>query len=280
MSDRATFLAAVQRILPRSLYGALRTCYHWLFKEVYLRLLGFAETLRPPKCESQALPSPRLRYKIQGVSSARAFVKGGLMCVENLQEALKRANIDLPSNARVLDFGCGCGRTLIPLAQRFPGLQLYGTDIDEEAIAWCKVRMAGHGFSVNAPKPPLSYRDAFFDLVYAISVFTHLDEDLQRAWLGELYRILRPGGHLLATVHGEAAWGSVPEQFKGALVERGFLFVRTDIMKGLLPDWYQTAYHSEKYILANWQSKFRLVSYQPRGMMNYHDIAILRKDNS
>jgi SAM-dependent methyltransferase len=200
------------------------------------------------------------------------------MCADDLQRALERANVVLPDSAEVLDFGCGCGRTLIPLFQRLPGLKLHGTDIDAEAIAWCKARLEGLAFSANEPRPPLSYRDGCFDLVYAISVFTHLDEDLQNAWLAELHRVLRPGGHLLATVHGEAAWGSVPNSLRDSLVEKGFLFVRTGIMKGLLPDWYQAAYHSERYIRANWQRNFRLADYQPRAMMNYHDVVILRKE--
>jgi len=43
-----------------------------------------------------------------------------------------------------------------------------------------------------------------FDFIYAFSVFTHLSESGQVAWLAELSRILRPGGYLLMTTHGEA----------------------------------------------------------------------------
>ena len=38
----------------------------------------------------------------------------------------------------------------------------------------------------------------------AISVLTHLPVKTQLAWRDELGRVLRPGGHLLLTVHGEA----------------------------------------------------------------------------
>ena len=48
--------------------------------------------------------------------------------------------------------------------------------------------------SVNELAPPLRYEDGQFDLVYAISVFTHLPHDLERAWIDELGRITAPGG--------------------------------------------------------------------------------------
>jgi hypothetical protein len=42
------------------------------------------------------------------------------------------------------------------------------------------------------------------DCIYAISVFTHLSAELQDLWMKELRRIVRPGGHLLITTHGES----------------------------------------------------------------------------
>ncbi|MCB0829234.1 MAG: class I SAM-dependent methyltransferase, partial [Solirubrobacterales bacterium] len=53
--------------------------------------------------------------------------------------------------------------------------------------------------------PPLGLEHESFDLIYAVSVFTHLaDESLP--WLIELHRLLKPGGRLIATYMGE--WNS------------------------------------------------------------------------
>src|SRR5262249_25584962 len=49
----------------------------------------------------------------------------------------------------------------------------------------------------------LPFAGADFDLVYAFSVLTHLPVPVQHAWVDELTRILRPGGFLLVSTHGE-----------------------------------------------------------------------------
>jgi len=257
---------------------ALRQAYHWIFKNAFLPTLGLVERTGVTTRTLQPLPPPRLRYKIQGVSGARAFGKGGTICRDDIEVALGRVGIRLGDLHNVLDFGCGCGRTLIPLSRSFPDMRLFGTDIDEEAVAWCGRELKGLSVSVNGPAPPLAYPDSAFDLVYAISVFTHLDEQLQYEWLDELSRVTKPGGYLLATIHGPSSWSSVPTGQRESLKKKGFLFFKTDIMKGFLPDWYQAAYHSEEYVRQNWTRRFQVVCYQPKGMMNYHDVVILQRE--
>jgi ubiquinone/menaquinone biosynthesis C-methylase UbiE len=71
---------------------------------------------------------------------------------------------------------------------------LHGTDIDKEAIAWCRAHLPYVRVSVNGPDPPLPYPDRNFDLVFNHSGFTHIDERRQDLWLTELLRVTRTGG--------------------------------------------------------------------------------------
>jgi len=64
---------------------------------------------------------------------------------------------------------------------------------------------------INAIEPPLAFADATFDLVYAISVFTHLPETLQWPWIVELHRVIEPGGVLLLTLSGEGDFERITE---------------------------------------------------------------------
>lgn len=103
----------------------------------------------------------------------------------------------------ILDFGCGAGRTLRHFVADERSIDLWGCDIDAESIAWLQEHMARLlNVFVNGERPPLPQADESFDLVYCISVFTHLTESWGE-WLLELHRVLKPGGLLIATFMGE-----------------------------------------------------------------------------
>ena len=82
---------------------------------------------------------------------------------------------------------------------------MHGCDIDGDSVAWCRESLPTGHFEHASPEPPTPYEDRFFDLVIGCSVFTHLTEPMQEAWLAELRRVLAPGGLLVVSVHGDFA---------------------------------------------------------------------------
>lgn len=102
----------------------------------------------------------------------------------------------------VMEFGCGTGRILQHF-RNIEGLRIIGTDANPKMSKWCSENIKGVEFYRNELSPPLTFaEDNSFDLIYAWSVFTHIPADLQRPWLQEMRRILRPDGFLLCTVAG------------------------------------------------------------------------------
>ena len=85
------------------------------------------------------------------------------------------------------------------------GAQITGADIDAENIAWCQANLHGGRFLTAPLWPPLDLPDACFDAVIGLSVMTHLTAEAQRAWLGEIRRILKPGGVALISFGGDGA---------------------------------------------------------------------------
>jgi SAM-dependent methyltransferase len=144
------------------------------------------------------VPPEPLRYLISGIPDypVSDFLQMGQHCASIVEKTLLKNGVQLAALGTILDFGCGCGRTLRHLAH-LKQTQLHGTDYNPALVGWCRPNLAFAEFAVNGLEPPLAYGDSNFDLVYAFSVFSHLPEPLQHAWMQEMRRVIKPNGHLL-----------------------------------------------------------------------------------
>jgi len=108
-------------------------------------------------------------------------------------------------NASILDWGCGTGRivrhlpTILDKANSF-----YGTDYNQKYVKWCADNLEEISFKRNNLKPPLNFEEDTFDIIYGISIFTHLSEELHFSWMKELKRVLKKDGIIFLTTHGNA----------------------------------------------------------------------------
>jgi SAM-dependent methyltransferase len=100
----------------------------------------------------------------------------------------------LPSRGarRIADVGCGTGATLTLLR---PFGRVVGMDVAPEAVGFCRHR--GHRDLVQGNAAELPLGDASFDVVTALDILEHLDDDAHA--VAEISRILRPGGLLVFT---------------------------------------------------------------------------------
>jgi SAM-dependent methyltransferase len=115
-----------------------------------------------------------------------------------LRAALDR--VPLAPAARLLDAGCGSGRTLDELARYG---RVSGIDLSADAVACARGR--GHDDVRVARVEELPFADASFDVVTCLDVVEHTPDD--GATLAELRRVTRPGGLLLVTVPAyQALW--------------------------------------------------------------------------
>ncbi|MEK6274447.1 MAG: class I SAM-dependent methyltransferase [Actinomycetota bacterium] len=142
--------------------------------------------------------------KIDDPDVAAAYEAIGRGCRERIERLLPE---DWSwDGKRVLDFGCGAGRTLRHFLAEAERAEFYGCDIDRPSVSWVTNHFSPplHVFE-NEETPSLPQPDEFFDLVYALSVFTHLT-DHWAGWLLELHRVLKPDGLLFATFLNEGLW--------------------------------------------------------------------------
>lgn len=156
-------------------------------------------------------PIPPMRMRVRTAARwARPFVESGRRCADALESSLAQTTgKKLSDFDNILDFGCGCGRTIMQwdLASL---KRLTGCDVDGSAIGWLRgaYPIGAHpnlSFEQTRFDPPLPFTDGQFDLIYSVSIFTHLSGDDSAMWLAELARVTRPGGIALITVQGPIA---------------------------------------------------------------------------
>jgi len=257
----------------------------------YVDYLRFQMRLRKAEAEDRnaqndssghAVPPARLRHRVHGKLDRADFLRVGELVAKDIRAHVVRSGRSWESFSDVLDFGCGSARVLQFMLPGNSHIKFYGTDIDEPLVRWCQDNIPGVDWRTNSYMPPTTYADETFDFIYAISVFTHLDESFQDAWLKELARISRRGAILLLSVHGEhvMSYQRFDERQTEQLDQKGFLFVEG--VKGRfkldgLPDFYQNSFHKPEYVERVWGQYFEVIEHIPRGIAGHQDAILLRR---
>ena len=255
-------------------YLAFRTLYA-------ARLVDIRAILRNRRYSSRLadgeppIPPNRAILLTTGRVDARGFIESGLLAARSIEDALARNALSLGAFDSVLDFGCGCGRVMRHWRGRSSITRFYGSDYNKYLIDCCRESLSFADFSTNGLEPPTAFADEKFDLVYALSVFTHMPEDLTARWVTELTRILRPGGYLLLSTHGEHfLWQLSVSEVKRFW--KGELLVVESGPPGSNP---YMAYHPEAYVRDKFASHLQLTDFFPGGAAGngHQDLVSFRK---
>jgi SAM-dependent methyltransferase len=212
----------------------------------------------PREADGLPIPPPLLRMTTCDNPDPDAFVEGGRNVARILSARAAEHGREPGSLSAMLDFGCGCGR----VARHWAGLrgpEVHGCDYNEELVSWCREQLPFLHCARNELEPPLPYEDGKFDLVYSISVFTHLSIQLQADWIRELRRVLAPGGLLLVTMHGD----SYAERFLLPRELRRYRAGEPVVLFGELSGDRCAAFHPHDYVAGRLLEGFRLLSYAP-----------------
>lgn len=166
--------------------------------EGYAQDVMIRQLAQVPPPAADALPVPP-----RGLSgyAPEDFVAAGREHTATMRRILADAGFALAPEHRILDFGCGAARMLRFFADHAATGECWGVDSDGKRLAWCMEHLTPpFHFALTTRLPHLPFEDRWFDLVFAGSVFTHID-DLMVSWLLELRRVLAPGGYAYLTLH-------------------------------------------------------------------------------
>jgi SAM-dependent methyltransferase len=241
----------------------------------------------PSPVADDGLPIPPPEFWQRWGLTAEEYLLEGARDVNAMLDTLGEVGVAAGQLPRVLDFGCADGR-MLRFFPRTEGSVRWGVDINAERIAWAQQYLSPPLlFATTTTAPHLPFEDDYFDLVFGLSVFTHIS-DLGDAWFLELLRILRPGGHVWLTIHDEHTVDLLLERYGYGSVHADMvdLVRRLDEETGVLrTDWvYFTVladpaaqvFHNADYLVRKW-SRFAEYLTVKQEATGYQTALVFRK---
>ena len=157
-----------------------------------LRAMGVVDFPVPPNHNLRTTSSATLRH----------YYESGLTTFLPIAVSAMREGLDLREKLKVLDFGCGAARQLLHFTRRFPNCSYSGCDVNTDVIDFIHKAYPQVDAYANEFDPPLKWGDGTFDMIYSVSIFSHLSAGDRDLWVAELHRVTKPGGMCLLTVNG------------------------------------------------------------------------------
>ncbi len=250
------------------------------------------------KLRDLAPPVPPFDLRsIVAAPSESVFLWSGLkdaqMCAAYVERYMQHKIHD---TIKILDFGCGCGRTTRFL-QAIPQFDVYGSDVNKGLVAWCRDNLKMVTTTDNETIPPLDFSEGQFDFIYSLSIFTHLSETSMLAWLAELARVTVDNGIVLLTTHGYPAIEIIcksnqhQQMFQMSEAEAEELRSTFDLNRfnyrryslGVIEaanagEDYGNSFTHETYIKEQWtRDFFDVIEFVPGGLRGWQDVTILRR---
>lgn len=240
-----------------------------------------------------------LKTRHGGGDTNTRHLRSGIVNWYNTARAFEENGYEFKAGQNILEFGCGGGRIIRHWPGYREGLNIFGVDIDYQAIEWLQQNLKGD-FSVGPTSPPTAFEDGQFDAVYAFSVFSHLPEQRHLSWLDELKRITKPGATLVLTAMGQNCFDlyrtgqrpnsqPTPAMLEGRESEwheKGFLFIpygkinfssqeNKEFFSTVDLSDYGSTFITDEYIQREWSKYFEILEIRHKPD-EWQDYVVLR----
>ena len=242
---------------------------------------------------------PNSSMRKTSTGSLWGFYLAGLRTSLPIAACARREGVRLDKKIRILDFGCGVGRPLLHMTRTYPTPEYYACDIDHTSAEWIQKNYPQVQAYTSRFDPPLKYDSGFFDMIYSVSIFSHLSMEDQKVWLKELARVTKPDGYVFLSTEGIT---SLPHRCRSMRVDeaasraelerKGYFYQEasdwqenvqnqstltiTSLYVGIKRS-YGTTILSADYIRRHWPAEGFEVRAVVDGVIDGQDLVILRR---
>lgn len=161
------------------------------------------------------LPPYSTRIRSNGVTNqfgGQVFYNMGNLLADHLKNYASLSN-----KSDVLEIGCGCGRTAFALSKILDNGKYTGMDIEQVSLHSCQQRkifqdkkfkfdyldVQNDEYNPEGKNPADIYKFPYannqFDVIFLVSVFTHMLTKDVKNYISEISRMLKPGGTCMVT---------------------------------------------------------------------------------
>ncbi|MGI8663261.1 MAG: class I SAM-dependent methyltransferase [Acidimicrobiales bacterium] len=217
-------------------------------------------------------------------SGIEQYLDSARTTVDAVTRLARLAGADIDAG-RWLEIGAGYGRLLRVLAERVPSEQLTAIELDPSAVRFCQNELGVATLRSNAAFEVIT--GSTFDVVFAISVITHVDWEGSQRFLRLGCRSLAPGGAFVFSTHGRRAldeleennptsFGGVRADIEAAWAGPGFSYSPYRSTRGD----YGMTWHRPDVIatlVSEADPDVEIVAHEPSGLLDYQDLWVLRR---
>ncbi|MFN4120435.1 class I SAM-dependent methyltransferase [Acidovorax sp.] len=205
----------------------------------------------------------------------RDYLADGWRTLSELMVLLEAVDQPLLKTPRVLEFAAGHGRFTRHLVKALAPSRVVVSDVVPSAVEFSRRTFGVEGF-LSASTPEAVQWPARYELVFVLSLFSHLPRSTWSRWLKVLYDAVAPGGLLVFSTHGVKAADFDHVQ----LDEEGYFFAASSESTAIDEQEYGTTFTSEAFVLARIAETVgldALVHKAPVHFWNHQDAYVLRK---
>jgi SAM-dependent methyltransferase len=184
----------------------------------------------------------------QPETAVRYYFSDGAESAQKLSTVIREhLKIKSPSGRySLLEFASGYGMVTRHLRNALGGADRVSCDIHQQAIDFIRDQL-GEAATLSQHVPEDLALGRTFDVVFALSFFSHVPEATFGRWLQALFAAVSPGGILVFTTHGLA---SLPNFGNPEIPESGFWFVPNSEQGDLDRDEYGSSLTTPDYVIA------------------------------